>query len=142
MYFKINFTKIFVKMISSREKNIRSDKIEPRKYIRLFFSVKTAIHHKNITQEAARWGSFLAKFWVFLSYFTTDPSLIGGGPLQWQPMSEPHYGDENFGSKITGSQDDFLKLLFRLLSVSSQILFLCRASDHSRGSISPKWKDF
>ena len=67
--FKINFTKIFVKMISSREKNIRSDKIEPRKYIRLFFSVKTAIHHKNITQEAARWGSFLAKFWVVFVLF-------------------------------------------------------------------------
>ena len=80
---------------------------------------------KYNAQEAARWGSFLAKFWVFLSYFTTDPSPIGGGPLQWQPMSEPHYGDENFGSKITGSQDDFLKLLFRLLSVSTAKYYSC-----------------
>ena len=40
----------------------------------------------------------------FLSYLT-DNSAIGGGPPPCQPMNVEHLRDENFGSKITGSQD-------------------------------------
>ena len=140
-YFKINFTKIFVKMISLREKNIRSDKIEPRKYIRLFFSVKTAIHHKNITQEAARWGSFLAKFWVVFVLF------YNGSLSDWWRSTSMAANEwvALAGTRILGQKLQVPRMIFFETALSSKTTYsrsakysLVRSADHSRGSISLK----
>ena len=135
MYFKINFTKIFVKMISRKKKY--QERQNRASQERLFFSVKTAIHHKNITQEAARWGSFLAKFWVVFVLF------YNGSLSDWWRSTSMAANEwvALAGTRILGQKLQVPRMIFFETALSSKTtlgqpnIFLCGARTIAGGQL-------